>query len=197
MQFEERAYGVDMWVCTKQIITDITSDNGMFQKLFDYITGANDRQEKIEMTSPVSTMRQKSTKGEIHEQCFYLYEKDPPKPTNEDVYLVKREAMNVYTRTVMKRMSEKDWLSESASMDKLVASQKLKIKENVWYAAGYSAPFSAVQKNEVWKVKAVKAFDAPHNDLQTPEYKVVKTFESDGEKVIKTNEKSAKKVSNL
>ena len=84
----------------------------------------------------------------------------------------------------MKRMSEKDWLSESASMDKLVASQKLKIKENVWYAAGYSAPFSAIQKNEVWKVKAVKAFDAPRNDLQTPEYKVVKTFESDGEKVI-------------
>ena len=101
MQFEERAYGVDMWVCTKQLITDITSDNGMFQKLFAYITGANDRQEKIEMTSPVSTMRQKSTKGEIHEQCFYLYEKDPPKPTAEDVYLVKREAMNVYTRTVM------------------------------------------------------------------------------------------------
>ena len=184
MQFEERAYGVDMWVCTKQLITDITSDNGMFQKLFAYITGANDRQEKIEMTSPVSTMRQKSTKGEIHEQCFYLYEKDPPKPTAEDVYLVKREAMNVYTRTVMKRMSEKDWLKESAAMDKLVASQKLKIKENVWYAAGYSAPFSAIQKNEVWKVKAVKAFDAPHNDLQTPEYKVVKTFESDGEKVI-------------
>ena len=42
------------------------------------------------------------------------------------------------------------------------------------------------------------AFGAPpRNDLQTPEYKVVKTFESDGEKVIKTNEKSAKKVSNL
>ena len=41
------------------------------------------------------------------------------------------------------------------------------------------------------------ALGAPRNDLQTPEYKVVKTFESDGEKVIKTNEKSAKKVSNL
>jgi len=157
MQFEERAYGVDMWVCTKQIITDITGEDGMFMKLFEYITGANDREEEIQMTSPVSTMRQKSTKGEIHEKCFYMYEKNPPKPTNEDVYIVKREAMNVYTRTVMKRMSEKDWLSESASMDKLVASQKLKIKENVWYAAGYSAPFSAVQKNEVWKVKAVKS----------------------------------------
>ena len=43
MQFEERAYGVDMWVCTKQIITDITSEDGMFMKLFEYITGANDR----------------------------------------------------------------------------------------------------------------------------------------------------------
>ena len=41
------------------------------------------------------------------------------------------------------------------------------------------------------------AFGAPRNDLQTPEYKVVKTFESDGEKVIKTNEKSAKKISKL
>ena len=154
MQFEERAYGVDMWVCTKQIITDITGEDGMFMKLFEYITGANDREEEIQMTSPVSTMRQKSTKGEIHEKCFYMYEKNPPKPTNEDVYIVKREAMNVYTRTVMKRMSEKDWLNESASMDKLVASQKLKIKENVWYTAGYSDPFSTVQKNEAWKIKA-------------------------------------------
>merc|ERR1712012_1154260 len=155
-KFEERAYGVDMWVCTKQLITDITSDNGTFMKLFEYITGANDRGEDIEMTSPVSTKRQKYIKGEIHEQCSYLYEKDPPKPTNEEVYLVKREAMNVYTRTAMKRMSEKDWLNESAAMDKLVKSQKLKAKDNVWYAAGYSAPFSAIQKNEVWKVKATK-----------------------------------------
>merc|ERR1719323_2461456 len=95
-KFEERAYGVDMWVCTKQIITDITSEDGMFMKLFEYITGANDRNEEIQMTSPVSTMRQKYIKGEIHEKCFYLYEKDPPKPTAEDVYLVKREAM-MYT----------------------------------------------------------------------------------------------------
>merc|ERR1712062_665966 len=92
-------------------------------------------------------------KGEIHEKCFYLYEKDPPKPTAEDVYLVKREAMNVYTRTVMKRMSEKDWLKESASMDKLVASQKLKIKENVWYAAGYSAPFLPSKRMKHGKLK--------------------------------------------
>ena len=54
----------------------------------------------------------------------------------------------------MKRMSEKDWLAESEHMDKLIGSQKLEIKKNVWYEAGYSAPFSAIQKNEVWKVKA-------------------------------------------
>merc|ERR1712045_537492 len=153
-------------------MTDITSEDGMFMKLFEYITGANDHKEEIQMTSPVSTMRQKSTKGEIHEQCFYLYEKDPPKPTAEDVYLVKREAMNVYTRTVMKRMSEKDWLKESAAMDKLVASQKLKIKENVWYAAGYSAPFSAIQKNEVWKVKVVKAFESDGEKFEERAYGV-------------------------
>ena len=57
-------------------------------------------------------------------------------------------------RTVMKRMSEKDWLAESEQMDKLIGAQNLNTKPNIWYEAGYSAPFSAIQKNEVWKVKA-------------------------------------------
>merc|ERR1719336_2769410 len=89
----------------------------------------------LNMPSPVTTMRQKYYKGEIHEQCFYVYLEKPPKPTDEAVYLVKREAMNVYTRTVMKRMSEKDWLKESETMDKLIDSQKLETKKNVWYSA--------------------------------------------------------------
>ena len=42
IQFEERAYGADNWVCTKQLITDISGEDGMFMKLFEYITGAND-----------------------------------------------------------------------------------------------------------------------------------------------------------
>merc|ERR1712241_410950 len=49
--FEERKYEGGMkWVCTKS-----DSDNGMFMKLFEYISGANSENENIDMTTPVST----------------------------------------------------------------------------------------------------------------------------------------------
>merc|ERR1719346_611453 len=68
--FEERAYGEVMWVCTQRLITDINDEDGMFMKLFDYLNGANDRHEWIDMTVPVSTKRQFYTKGEMHKKML-------------------------------------------------------------------------------------------------------------------------------
>merc|ERR1711956_66393 len=63
--FEERIYDADVkWVCTES-----NDDSGMFQKLYQYIAGANSENENIDMTTPVST---KWHKGELHEECFYL-----------------------------------------------------------------------------------------------------------------------------
>ena len=75
----------------------------MFMKLFGYISGANVGENEIKMTVPVS-MKMTGNKNSFEkEMCFYLDNKhqgNPPQPTNRDVYIVNRPAMNVYTRFV-------------------------------------------------------------------------------------------------
>ena len=81
--------------CTKD-------EYGMFMKLFRYITGANDVEEKIMMTFPVSVKLHQIDENTFEQEMgFYLDEKhqtNPPEPTNPAVYLVKRPSMKVYTR---------------------------------------------------------------------------------------------------
>ena len=71
--------------------------------------GANDADDKIMMTFPVSVKLHKLDDGNVdremfeQEMCFYLDEAhqiNPPESTNPEVYLVNRPAMNVYTRLV-------------------------------------------------------------------------------------------------
>ena len=72
-------------------------------KLFGYISGANVGENEIKMTVPVS-MKMRGNKNSFEkEMCFYLdneHQSNPPQPTNRDVYIVNRPAMNVYTRFV-------------------------------------------------------------------------------------------------
>ena len=107
IRFEERSYqGDKYWACTKRLISATSSDSGMFMKLFYYIQGNNDRGSTIEMTKPVSmkwTPMDANIDSYEKEMCFYLdhsYQSNPPEPTDSEVYLVQRPAMNVYTRIV-------------------------------------------------------------------------------------------------
>ena len=70
--------------------------------LFKYITGANEANINIDMTTPVSTKWHKlEDKKTMMEECFYISEEhqaNPPKPSDPEVYLVKRPEMTVFTR---------------------------------------------------------------------------------------------------
>merc|ERR1711978_769982 len=135
--FEERDYeGGLKWVCTKSK----GNDNGMFQKLYQYIAGANSENENIDMTTPVST---KWDNIGIHEECFYLnkeHQLNPPKPTSPDVYIVTRPAMTIFTRKISHRMSQQDWMAESSALDKMITSLGFEVRSDEIYINGYSDP---------------------------------------------------------
>merc|ERR1711974_369864 len=102
---------------------------------------------KIEMTRPVSTKwtpMNEAMKTYEKEMCFYLNEAhqgNPPVPTDPDVYLVQRPAMNVYTRTKPGWMNDRDWRQESKQMDQLLSEAGLNVEQNYFYVNGYNSPW--------------------------------------------------------
>ena len=158
----------------------------MFMKLFGYISGANVGENEIKMTVPVS-MKMRGNKNSFEkEMCFYLdneHQSNPPQPTNRDVYIVNRPAMNVYTRFVNvhlsylnhyfklhkiifnKRndlfsrrqggyMNNDEWFEEAKALDDMIATKGLQVNNEHFYANGYNSPMQFWnRRNEVWKVK--------------------------------------------
>jgi len=92
--FEERFYPGKIWVCTRN-----SGRRGGFWKLFGYISGDNNRNQKIDMTVPA--MFTYDEKGE--EMCFSMTSAtqiNPPVPNNSDVYLSQKEDLTVFATSV-------------------------------------------------------------------------------------------------
>ena len=90
--WEERLYPARHWVCTAR--PEENNPRGqrssMFWALFQYIQGGNEGGVKIDMTTPVTTLR---SPGGGLEMCFYLgaeHQADPPAPTQQDVFIKAR-----------------------------------------------------------------------------------------------------------
>jgi hypothetical protein len=64
-------------------------------------------EKKIAMTVPVSTWVSVSSDGteEFREMCFFIgeeFQENPPKPTNELVFIKERPTMTIFTRLISK-----------------------------------------------------------------------------------------------
>ncbi|AWP19093.1 putative heme-binding protein 2-like isoform 2 [Scophthalmus maximus] len=130
-----------------------------FWRLFDYISGNNDKGKKIEMTSPV-VMRIPQTdffEYGVFTLSFLLpaeYQTDiPPNPTNNLVYIHDTPDMNVYVRSYsgwMTCLSDKYTKGRlSTDLDSIGANYK----KDFHYGAGYNSPKTLFNRhNEVWLV---------------------------------------------
>jgi len=73
----------------------------MFGKLFNYISGENDKQTKIPMTTPVSVLVKPGVGKSTFSMAFYVpaaFQKDTPIPTGADVSIEQRSEFKVFSR---------------------------------------------------------------------------------------------------
>merc|ERR1712083_1064235 len=92
-----------------------------FMKLFRYISGVNQQQEEVEMTSPVlSTIKLLENNMMTKEMCFYLEKKhqaNPPTPVDD--------AVNI---------------KEAAKFAEVLRSAGEEVDTSTFYTAGYDSP---------------------------------------------------------
>merc|ERR1711976_53422 len=158
--FELRSYKSGVWVSTQTESIDYTdSQNGeMFQKLFRYISGANVRDETIEMTAPVinriipgSGPNCKST----FRMSFYMEwskQGSAPEPTESGVFLETLPPMSVYVGHFSGYASMDDYITNVMTLGAAIGDES-KFNTGYWFAAGYDSPFQPFfRRNEVWLV---------------------------------------------
>ncbi|XP_049417830.1 heme-binding protein 2 [Epinephelus fuscoguttatus] len=158
--FQVRHYDSVKWVSTDEMFyfMDIAAFRA-FRRLFEYITGANENGEKIEMTAPVVIKISEGMyfwqKG-TYTMSFLLpakHQAKPPKPTDEQVYLQKMPAMKVYVQSYGGWMTSISDRNKASSLSAALDLLKAEYKKGFHYAAGYNSPMKLFNRhNEVWFV---------------------------------------------
>ncbi|XP_042872142.1 heme-binding protein 1-like [Penaeus japonicus] len=159
--YQERVYAPSKWVCTEHTAHSDDDDvtEVMFWKLFRYISGDNDRSEKIDMTIPVTTEFTKGGATNQYEMCFYIgleHQSNPAIPTDAQVTIQERPQLTVLTRTIGGYVEDdEEWLEEASRLAEIIkANNGETVSLSHMYWVGYDAPFKFWnRRNEVWFIK--------------------------------------------
>mmetsp|Transcript_1961 Transcript_1961/g.5434 ORF Transcript_1961/g.5434 Transcript_1961/m.5434 type:complete len:208 (+) Transcript_1961:47-670(+) len=157
-----RVYEGALWASTN--ITSISYEDAVnegFNRLFDYISGANEGNVKIDMTTPVDT-KVLAGPGPFCESTFvvsfyvpYIYQDDanpPPEPTNPDVYIQyfpqSKKAQYGFDGYAF---SFKKWIEPTQYLFNYLVAQGESFESEFYYTNGYDSPFAIFSRhNEVW-----------------------------------------------
>ena len=121
-----------------------------FRKLFNYISGRNDTQEKIKMTTPVTQVEKN---GNMSMQ-FYLPSKfnleNVPNPSREDVKIVNIEGGYYAVLRYSGRASDRNFLKHKKILEKELQKKNISIISPP-IRATYDSPFTLPmnRRNEV------------------------------------------------
>jgi len=171
-KYEKRLYPSAKYVCTsstyanpkadggKSTMDDVTEGEKMFNKLFAYIEGRNNKNQKIEMTVPVITKM--SVEEDIDHNmdvitkimCFFIPKKfqgNPPAPNDQDVFILENPEMSVFVKMFMgyvSNVTDSVWINEKESFMQEMEDMGVenKVAENHFYTAIYDIGWS---KHEV------------------------------------------------
>ncbi|XP_029292774.1 heme-binding protein 2 [Cottoperca gobio] len=162
-EYEVRHYDATKWVSTeeKSMFMEFATMKA-FRRLFEYISGANENGEKIEMTAPViiKIAEDKSPllfwKPRIYTMSFLLpakHQANPPKPTDTKLFITDMADMKVYVLSYggwMLSMTEK---INSNKLFSALTSVGAEFQNDYRYAVGYNSPMKMFNRhNEVWYV---------------------------------------------
>lgn len=147
--FELRHYESILLVSTSTESTDESSD--AFRKLFNYISGNNNSEQKISMTAPVFMDKSKcklETMSFVLPKDFTL--EDAPKPKDPTVKLEEIKDYTVATVTFSGTLSDGNIKKNKKMLKQWIAEQKYKTAGNS-RTAGYNPPFTipALRRNEI------------------------------------------------
>ncbi|XP_026214897.1 heme-binding protein 2 [Anabas testudineus] len=157
--YEARHYDSVNWVSTEE--TSFFMELALYRafgRLFEYITGANENGQKIEMTAPVvvKVVDKSFWERGVYTMSFLLpaeYQANPPKPTDSKVYIHKTPDMKVYVQGYggwLTQFSDKNTASKLSSA---LNSAGAEYKKGFHYAVGFNSPMTIFNRhNEVWFV---------------------------------------------
>ena len=144
IEYEIRKYSDRLVIETNSI-----EGNG-FRKLFNYISGNNEKNQEIKMTVPVT---QEIKNGNMTMQ-FYLplkFNKDnAPKPSNSDIKILTIEGGYYAVIEYSGRSSDKNFLKNKDTLEKLLKQDNITILSPP-IRASYNSPFTLpmLKRNEV------------------------------------------------
>ena len=146
---ENKEYEIRKYSDRLVIETNSIEGNG-FRKLFNYISGNNEKNQEIKMTVPVT---QEIKNGNMTMQ-FYLplkFNKDnAPKPSNSDIKILIIEGGYYAVIEYSGRSSDKNFLKNKDILEKLLKQDNITILSPP-IRASYNSPFTLpmLKRNEV------------------------------------------------
>ena len=123
------------------IETDISNEGNSFRKLFNYISGNNDKNEEIKMTTPVTQMQKK---GNMTMQ-FYLpsrfNKENIPSPSNSDVKILNIKGGYYAVIRYSGRASDKNFIKHKSILENELKKDNMIILSPP-IKATYDGPFT-------------------------------------------------------
>ena len=150
--YEARCIKGASWVGTAMVSGTIVEGtqrySASFGRLFQYITGANARNQGISMTAPVISKQDQDG----HKTMFFKVPGalDPPAPTEPTVFLEKWQDAVVYCRAFGGNdRSEERYRKELEKLAEAVRKDGKEVDTSVTLTAGFTRPGFGQQRQEV------------------------------------------------
>ncbi|XP_068607183.1 heme-binding protein 2 [Brachionichthys hirsutus] len=159
-EYEVRRYSATRWVSTDAEAYFMGVGAAMaFRRLFQYITGANERGVQMEMTAPVLVKIPEETRmwePAVYSLNFLLpaaYQEKPPPPTNDKLYFTELPDMDVYVRGYGGWMLSVTSRLHAHLLTRELERLRAAYNRSFHYGVGYDSPLKLLNRhNEVWYI---------------------------------------------